>query len=80
MNKLAGSYFDKVYGNWQPVEPIEIIGGKCANCGENLIVGDEYVRDSKDGEMFCDNECFLNEYAEKFILEGKEDDRESDDD
>lgn len=69
-------YFDKSYGNWQPVEPVEIIGGKCACCGENLIIGEEYVRDNKDGEMFCDNECFLNEYAEKFILEAKEDDRD----
>jgi hypothetical protein len=77
---IGNYYFDKAYGNWQPVEPVEIIGGKCKRCGESLIVGEEYVRDSKDGEEFCNNECFLNEYAQKFILEVKEDGRENNDD
>lgn len=79
MKPIGNYYFDRIYGNWQPAEPVEIIGGKCTFCGEGLIVGEEAVRNKDDGEMFCSNECFLSEYAEKIILEVKEDDRESED-
>lgn len=42
---------------------------KCAACGEELLEGDEVIREVNTGEYFCDRFCYVEFLVKQGLIE-----------